>query len=80
MARDFHFLTAPLTCFPFYRVEFFAYEPGLRKAVIRSLKAELGKSGILGLGDVENGELRNFIEESVAGKQRFSSSSFLCPL
>ena len=48
------------------RVELFAYDPGLRRAVIQSLKAELGKTGILGLGDSESGQVVRFIEEAVA--------------
>jgi len=39
------------------RVEFFAYDPALRKAVISALKQELGKVGILGLGDGEGGQV-----------------------
>lgn len=39
------------------RSEFFAYDPALRKAVISSLKAQLGKTGILGLGDGEKGQV-----------------------
>ena len=48
------------------RIELFAYDPGLRRAVIQALKAELGKAGILGLGDSEKGHVFPFIEEAVA--------------
>lgn len=39
------------------RIEFFAYDPALRKAVLERLKQDLGKQGILGLGDSEKGQV-----------------------
>ena len=68
-------------CFRLNRVEFFAYDPSLRKAVINSVKSELAESGgILGLGDVEKGQLRSFVEEAVSGKYHAFSNYFICVL
>ena len=48
------------------RVEFFAYDPALRRDVRAKLLDEWGKTGVLGVGGIESGQIKKFVDHVVS--------------